>query len=243
MKTIIFDFDGTLTYKSPNIWKSIWQTLGYDISSNSYFSYLFKQFITKKISHQEWCDLTCEEFTKQNMNEKILYNLSKQIKLINGANETFSFLKQNNFSLHIVSGNIKQVIQNVLGDNIKYFDSINANNLIFDNKSQLIKINGTNYDFKGKADFIEEYKKKTQTSAKDIIFVGNGGNDEWAYLSGCKTICINPDDTDATNKTMWHKVIYNISNLKDILKEIDVDNCNNFNYYKNHEDDDNEIEK
>ena len=31
IKTIMFDFDGTLTYKTKNTWKAIWEELGYDI--------------------------------------------------------------------------------------------------------------------------------------------------------------------------------------------------------------------
>ena len=35
MKAVFFDFDGTLTCKSPNIWKSIWEELGYDTGAGS----------------------------------------------------------------------------------------------------------------------------------------------------------------------------------------------------------------
>ena len=62
MKAVVFDFDGTLTYKSRNVWKAIWQDLGYDISKESYFAQIYMAFIRKEISHQKWCYLTCEKF-------------------------------------------------------------------------------------------------------------------------------------------------------------------------------------
>lgn len=221
MKTVIFDFDGTLTYKSPNIWQAIWKDLGYDTGKSSYYASLFTRFISGDIKHQEWCNLTCEAFKDRNMNKSQLEELAKDIKLIDNAEDVFKLLRDLGFSLHIVSGNIKTVISQVLGNKIKYFDTINANQFEFDNNGRLTYIEGTNYDFIGKANFINEYKEKTGTPAKDIIFVGNGDNDEWAHLSGCKTLCINPDDeTDENNITKWHNVLHNVTDLRQILPEI-----------------------
>lgn len=216
-KAVFFDFDGTLTYKSKNIWKAIWKSLGYDTSKDSYFAKLFVDFMSNKITHQEWCNLTCEAFTEKGMNLNVLNELVKEIKLINGATETFKTLKENGYSLHIVSGNIIDVIKKVLGENVKYFDSINANDFYFNNNNELTYIKGTNYDFEGKAKFIEQYKETTGAIAKNLYFVGNGDNDEWAHLSGCHTICINPENTDHNNKIKWHKTIDNVNDLRDVL--------------------------
>ena len=217
MKAVFFDFDGTLTYKSKRIWKEIWQMLGYEIVKNSYYAKLYNDFMDNQITHQEWCDLTCEALIEKGMNLDILNQLVKDIKLINGATETFEDLKKRGYSLHIISGNIIDVIEKVLGENVKYFDTINANDFSFDNKNNLTYIKGTNYDFEGKAKFINEFKEKTGAKAEDLYFIGNGNNDEWAHLSGCNTICINPDRAETDNKTKWHKTIENVENLTDIL--------------------------
>jgi FMN phosphatase YigB (HAD superfamily) len=55
---------------------------------------------------------------------------------------------------------------------------------------------------------------------EEICFVGNGDNDEYAHLSGCKTICINPEETDGNNKTLWHTTLNNVTNLTQLLDEI-----------------------
>lgn len=220
MNAVMFDFDGTLTYKSPNIWKAIWQNLGYDTGSGSYFSQLFIRFMTNDISHQKWCDLTCEAFRERNLKLEMLKPIISEIKLIEGAEETFKILKSSGISLHIVSGNFDMVMREVLGDKVKYFDSINGNKINFDSNGNVISIKGTNYDFEGKAMFINEYKEKTGTNATNICFVGNGDNDEWAHLSGCKTICINPENTDISDTTKWHSALQNVTNLQQVLPEL-----------------------
>ena len=227
MKTIFFDFDGTLTLKSPNIWRAIWEKLGYEIGEGSYYRLLYKKFMEKKITHQEWCDLTCEAFAKRGMNRELLKSLSSNIRLISGVKETFKALKENGFEIFVLSGNVIEVIEDALGENVKLLDAVMANVFVFDENGRLEKIAGTNYDFEGKAKFIEEYKEKTYSKPEDLYFVGNGGNDEWAHLSGCHTICINPDGTDTDDKQKWHKNLGEVSDLTLILKELNLDNYEN----------------
>lgn len=221
MKAVFFDFDGTLTYKSKNIWKTIWQQCNYDTDNGAYYSKLLYDYFDKKITYQEWCDLTCERFTKAGFCREELIFIANDIHILDGALQTLNILKQAGYRLHIISGNISNVIKHVFDKNTKLFDSINANEFIFDNKGILSKIQGTNYDFEGKARFIEEYKQKTKSNADELIFVGNGDNDEYVHLSGCKTICINPDNTDSSNRTKWHISKDNVTNLTDILPLID----------------------
>ena len=78
----------------------------------------------------------------------------------------------------------------------------------------------TKYDYEGKSQYIEVLKKVTDTKADEITFVGNGDNDEWVFKSGCKTICINPDNIDSNNKNVWHVEIPYLNNLTQILPEI-----------------------
>lgn len=221
MKAIMFDFDGTLTKKAPNIWRKIWTALGYDLTDKSCEYYTqFKDFFDKKIDYQEWCNQTCESFKRKTLNKSLIPSLIADIELMDGFEEFIKILKHNHISLHIVSGNFVEVIEMVLGKNVKYFDSINANTLEFDDNDNLINIKGTNYDFEGKAQFLIEYKEKHNLNTEDICFVGNGENDEYAHLSGCKTICINPENTNGNNKTMWHTTLNNVNNLNPLLKEL-----------------------
>ena len=42
MKAVFFDFDGTLTHKSKNIWQKIWSRLGYDLGEGSLYRKLYE---------------------------------------------------------------------------------------------------------------------------------------------------------------------------------------------------------
>jgi len=221
MKTVVFDFDGTLTVKSSDIWKSIFIELGYDVKDESGdYKMQMKDFFNNKITYQEWCDQTCKSYTDKKFSKQILYKLADKIKLLNGFDKTIKTLVDNNIELHIVSGNFVEVIKYVLGDKAKYFKTINASRMVFDDNDLLTKIVGTEYDFDGKAKFITEYCQKNKVNPSEVCFVGNGDNDEWAYKAGCKTICVNPENTDHTNLKVWNKTLHCLKNLEDILPEI-----------------------
>lgn len=216
-KAVVFDFDGTLTKTNQNIWKMLWEACGYPTNKDSLYAKLYVSHVIKKeITRKQWFDLTCEAFKKKNLDFVMLYNTSKQIELIKGLGETLKILNKNGFSLFIVSGCIKEAIEISLGLNTIYFDYIESNRAIFNEAGKLLKLIPTNFDYEGKAKFIEKIKEKGYR-AENIYFVGNSDNDEWAYTTGCKTICINPDKTDGSDSKVWHTTIEKLDNLKHIL--------------------------
>ncbi|MBR2467696.1 MAG: HAD-IB family phosphatase [Clostridia bacterium] len=221
MPAIMFDFDGTITAKCQNVWAEVWKSLGFDTSKESRYFELFKNFLDGKINHTEWCTLTGEEWAKKGLTRDKFYEIVKSIDIqpIMGAKEAFKMLKSRGYEIHIISGNFDTVIDEFLTRNglREYIDSINANKIVFDKDGNYRAIIDTDYDFEGKARFINEFKEKTGMSPYNICFVGNGDNDEWAHLSGCKTICINPKGTDHTDRTKWHHGIEKVYNLQQII--------------------------
>lgn len=217
-KAVVFDFDGTLTKKDQNIWKMLWEECGYSTDKNSLYANLYVSHVIKKeITRNKWFNLTCKAFKEKGLNFFTLYNTSKRLQLIDGLEETLSILNKNGFSLFIVSGCIKEAIEISLGLNTIYFDYIESNRALFDPCGELLKLKPTDFDYAGKARFIEKIKQAGY-KAENIYFVGNSDNDEWAYKTGCKTICINPDHkADANNSKVWHNKIEKLDNLTQIL--------------------------
>lgn len=220
MKTVIFDFDGTLTKQDSNIWKQIWNDLGCKTDSNSYYVQLYNKYVNKEITYQQWNDLACEVFIQNNLHVSLLDNLINEINLIDGVKETFEQLTKNNIEIIILSGNIDYIIKNSLKDNCKYVKQIVANNFVFNEKGNVIKVIGNDNDFEGKYNFVKNYIKNNNLNCKDVVFVGNGPNDEFVHLAGCKTICINPNKTNSNDKTKWNVSFVKIDNLTQILPEI-----------------------
>jgi HAD superfamily phosphoserine phosphatase-like hydrolase len=221
-KVVVFDFDGTLTYKSPQekrtSWELIWASLGYD---NTYCTKYFVQYINKEIDHQQWCNITADHFIKKNLRKEHLIEIANKIILMPGVEETLENIKKAGIDMYITSGSIIQIIEYVLGDLKCYFKDIRANKFIFDTSNDnLLRIEGTKFDFEGKASYIQKIANENKISTKQIVYVGNSINDVTAYKSGAYTICVNPHFTDPNNKTQWKDNIVDMRNMKEIQEFI-----------------------
>lgn len=219
MKAVIFDFDGTLTEKRGNLWKKIWQSLGYNIDPDSYYASLYKRFMSGNITHRQWCELTLEAFKEKGFTKQKLEKLTDSMSLIDGAEDLIKYLHKKGLELHIVSGNIVSVIEMVLGDNKQFITAIKANEFLFDDNGDIVEIVGTKYDHEGKATYIKELCEKKGYKPSEVLFIGNSMNDEWVYTSGARTLCVNPDRTKSENSKIWNKVIHT-DNLMDLEREV-----------------------
>ena len=219
-QVVVFDFDGTLTSGNANrtTWEQIWISLGYDVKC---CQDLHMRFNRGEITHSEWCKLTEECFKERNLHRKTVEKVASKVHLLKGVRQTFKELNHRGIKIYIVSGSIMLVIRSVLGAIYQYVDGIKANEFRFDNESGiLLEIIGTKYDFEGKAYYISEIAEELRISPHDILFVGNSINDQSAYMSGARTLCINPKVTDILNQTVWNNCIPSCDNLWDIMKYI-----------------------
>lgn len=219
IKAVVFDFDGTLTNtKLRTTWELLWEMLGYDVQD---CRDLHKQYDKGDLTHQEWCNKTAEKFVEKMLTRQQVLELAKKIKLIAGCKKTLQELKNRNIKLYIVSGSIQDIIENVLGSTHSFFTEIKANEFIFDTQTSILnKIIGTEYDFEGKANYINYIANRLGIATSDILFVGNSNNDMWAYQSGANTLCINPTLTNYHDDTIWHNTIVECKNLVEILRYI-----------------------
>ena len=220
MKTIVFDFDGTLTKKENNVWYEMWKI----IDALDVDEMLYNKYYNKEIDYNEWCREIEKEYIKRGFNHELLDKASEGVTLIDGLEETLKVLKNNNYHLYIVSGGVDKVIKRVLGNLVQYFDDIYCCKFEFDSQKYLKRIIPTRYDDEGKKWFIDEYCLKKNINPNDITFIGNDINDEYVHLSGCRTICLNPSKKAAhENSTIWNNVI-RTKNIKDILPLLGLGN-------------------
>lgn len=215
-QAVVFDFDGTLTSGKANrtTWESIWISLGYDVKQ---CQELHMKFSRGEISHTEWCKITEHYFRERHLHRSMVEEISSKIKLLKGTRKTFQELYQRDIKIYIVSGSIMTVIRPVIHSIYQYVDGIKANEFRFGENGILKEIVGTKYDFEGKAQYISEIAKELKISPHDILFVGNSINDQFAYISGARTLCINPKLTDVTNVSVWNNCIPTCRDLTEIL--------------------------
>jgi phosphoserine phosphatase len=216
-KAVVFDFDGTLTARSDDetTWEKIWVSLGYSINDCAELHHKFSQ---GKFSHQEWCNITRDRFRKADFSKRDLREISRSILLIDGFKETLETLRDRSVKLYILSGSIKQVITEVLGECRGWFEEVQANEILFDSAGAIREIRGTLYDFEGKAQFLSRIIDDNRYSPYDVLFVGNSCNDIFASRSGARTLCVNPRATNPDNKEHWTYLIKRMDNLNQILR-------------------------
>lgn len=216
MKTIIFDFDGTLTKKSNEIWRNIWDKLNaLDIDDM-----LYSKVASGELNYDQWMEEIEKEYKKRKFSKEILNELISKIEMMENLEEALKSLKKEGYDLRILSGGIDYVIKTLLKDKTKYFSDIKCCHFLFNEKGLLTKIVGTDSDEEGKGRYVSNYIKETGTNPKDIIFIGNGHNDRFVSLTGCTTICINPNGTNHLDKNVWSLYIENTDDLNDVVKLI-----------------------
>jgi HAD superfamily phosphoserine phosphatase-like hydrolase len=215
-KVVLFDFDGTLTRHTDNLttWEKIWIYLKYNINE---CSRLHRRYSTSEITHREWCELTEKKFRAKKLHIDDMKKIASEIQLVNGTRDVIEKLAKANVKMYIVSGSIKHIIKQVLGDLYGYFEDVKANDFTFDNKSLLKSIIGTKYDFEGKADYIAQIIKENNINSIEALFIGNSLNDEWAHQSGVQTLCVNPTMTNPDHPFQWTYCIRTMDNFNEIL--------------------------
>lgn len=217
-KIVIFDFDGTLTLveKGSSTWLKMWTEID-DLETDSYF---FSLFESGKINHTQWFEMIVRHLSKRKISESVFVNVSKKLNLINEIENTFKFLFNNGVSIYILSSGIKNIIIHTLDYLKKYISSIEAYQFNIDENGLVVGGTSPNFINEEKNLFVQSLINENNLSPNDIIFFGNGANDECVSKTGVKTICLNGDDTDENDKKYWNASI-RTNTLKDILQFID----------------------
>lgn len=214
-KLAIFDFDGTLTTsgKGGNCWRYVWERINKpDIDDK-----LYKDFLDKKIDYFEWADLVVQEYRKSGVDSKILKDISNKIKLRDGVKETFAILKSQGVKIYILSGGIKNIVEDCLQDSLPYIEKIEAQDFELDEKGVVKKVIHLSHNIENKFEYITLLKNQLNLKGDEIFFMGNADNDESAHGAGVRTLCVNPDRTDPYDKNYWDFYIEDIQNLQEIL--------------------------
>lgn len=225
-KVVFFDFDGTLSYKSPNAWHIIDEFVVKNNKNGDNDVYLagFGRFVRGECDYEEWVNTLTVFMKRTGYNYTEFKRIKQQVKPIPELKSVFETLTKNNCKIFVLSGGIREVIESTLGDSMQYVEKVFCNELLFEKDGKFKGMNATSYDYLGKAKCIEEFIKQTNTKPSEIVFVGNSSNDEWVWTTGVKTVCINPDNADFKNRKVWNRCYEVAENLKVVLPEFNFNN-------------------
>lgn len=216
-KVVVFDFDGTLT-KDQNCWYQIWRELGLlDIDN-----ILYSKFRRGELTFAEWMTQILNTYKEYKLSQKTVDNIAKNIKLIKGIEDVFCYLESLGIKIYILSSGIKNIITTALCTVKGSIQSIEAHTFIYDKDGFLTDFKNPEHDLDNKDEFVNIVLQKTCVNPSELLYVGNDWNDETVYKTGCNTLCLNAEEADYNNKTIWHNHI-ETDNLKDILSFIEIE--------------------
>jgi beta-phosphoglucomutase-like phosphatase (HAD superfamily) len=99
-KAVIFDYDGTLTYGDyNNIFKSLYQVLGYATDRNSEYYETYLDFKEYKFDYDRWVQINEEDFKKAGLTKEIFESVTDEIKLIAGLEDVLKGLHKKGIKL------------------------------------------------------------------------------------------------------------------------------------------------
>jgi phosphoserine phosphatase len=197
-RAVVFDFGGTLsrTHSIHSTWERMWLAAGYNITDAGR---LLRQFTSKQITHQQWCDRTRDKLRERGFSRRHMQDIIADIAAVPGLASTMRTLHDRGIALYVVSGSLREVIVRTLGDTLSLLTEVKANDISYDDSGVIKDIKGHPFDFEGKAIFIQRVVKELGCNPLDVLFVGNSLNDTWASQSGARTLCVNPSDVDFTD--------------------------------------------
>ncbi len=219
-KLVIFDFDGTLSKpdKINNTWARIWNKI--DMLDED--DRLFELYKNKEITYLQWVDEIVKIFRNNNVTNAMFTSLANEIELLDNCEKVFKIFYEKGIKICILSGGVKNIIEEKVKNFSKYITKIEAESLTLDENGVVNGAKLSDSNIEDKSHFILKQIKEYDLKKEEVVFVGNSYNDEEAYKSGATTICINPVETDYTNKTIWTYYIEQTNDLSTILPFINI---------------------
>lgn len=132
----------------------------------------------RKIDYSEWCNICIDQFREKGLAKNDFKNITRSLSVTKNLREVISTLKRQGFITAIISGGIDTFLAEMILDYEELFDYVFINKFIWDEDGKLIGVEPTKYDFEGKIEAIKYICKKEKIKTHQVIFVGEGRNDE-----------------------------------------------------------------
>ena len=207
---VIFDMDGVLTMDGSS-WGFVHSMIGVSNEHN------LKAFIEGRIDEDEFIrsDIALWKGVDPDIRIQKIAKMFREIRLINGIQETVACLHYNRIKCVICSGGI-DLAAKMISDEYG-FDDYAAVTLLTDDEGRLTGEGRKGVDLSDKGVSTREFIKKFGTTAERTVSIGNSFTDIKMFESTGLSIAFNPID-DATRSAADHIVVS--KNIADVLDYI-----------------------
>ena len=204
MNLIAFDLEGTLV-KSKSSWVELHKRFGTWDKGKEYAERFFKG----EFDYQTWADLDASLWRGRKRGE--ILEWARSVEYMEGVEELFKFLRENNFKIAIISGGLMCLAKRV-GEELNA-DYVFANELIFDEEGRITGKVIARVDFQNKGEILAKLKEKLNPSL--TIAVGDGHNDIAMFKVADVSIAVNPHEG-----VEGDYVAKDLKEVKEIIEEI-----------------------
>jgi phosphoserine phosphatase len=190
---VAFDVDGTLVEHPED--KTVWEVLNRRfIGDDRLNKERYAAFRAGRLAYSDWVTLDVTGWRNAGATRDDLVETLKPLRLVRGAREALSALKEHGVHLAIVSGTVDLLLETLFPDHP--FDEVYCNRILFDESGRITSWSATPFDMKGKSEALRAIALREELPLSRCAFVGDSSNDIWIARDAGFTVAFNPKNAE-----------------------------------------------
>jgi len=183
IKLVVFDVDGTLIDNIEFVWVTLHEFFG--LQENPERIRAKEDFLSKRITYQEWADRDIEILKKHGANRETLSEAVGKARVMRGSIETLRELKEMGIRTAVISGSIDFLLEKLIPDYEEFFDHVFMNRISFDKEGEIKGMKATEFYLEHKKTGLLKICESEGIDPEETVFIGDHENDlEIAKLAG-----------------------------------------------------------
>jgi phosphoserine phosphatase len=211
---VAFDIDGTLVVSPDGV--TVWEVLNRKfLGTTAMNAERYSLYKAGKLTYSEWVALDITGWRDAGATRDKIISGFAPLKLVNGAREALSALRESGLGLVAISGTLDVMINSLFPDHP--FEEIFANELHFDDRGNISGWRATPFDMEGKPEALRAIASRRKVPLDRCAFVGDSTNDIWIAREAGFTIAFNPDSVELE---ILAGAVVRSNDLRDILPHL-----------------------
>jgi len=190
---VAFDVDGTLVEHPEE--KTVWEVLNLRFTGDDGVNReRFEAYEAGRLSYPDWVSLDVSGWRDAGATRSEMVSSLGSLRLVSGARETLSALREKGIHLAVISGTLDLLLQTLLPDHP--FSEVYCNRIQFDKEGRIVAWSPTPFDMNGKEVALRAIAMREEIPLSRCAFVGDSSNDVWIAREAGFTVAFNPKNRE-----------------------------------------------